>query len=104
MSGYSNQMDRNDYSVGASQSAQSNFEQAAARLEAALERRDQDVKAALADYQAEGVSDEYGALEQQWNTAGAQVRQVIATIRGSLEQNDDIALTALQRARAALPI
>ena len=99
-----NQIDRNDYSVGASQSVQSNFESVAARLEAALQRRDQDVRAALADYQADGVSEEYGALEQQWNTAGAQVRGVIAAIRGSLEQNDDVALRALSQARAALPI
>ncbi|MEZ3159428.1 hypothetical protein AB1K54_02645 [Microbacterium sp. BWT-B31] len=99
-----NQIDRNDYSVGASQSAQSNFENAAARLEAALQRRDQDVKAALADYQADGVSDEYAALEQQWNTAGAQVRSVISAIRGALEQNDDVALRALTQARASLPI
>ena len=42
---YSNQQDRNDYSIGASQSAQANFEQAAGRLEAALQRRDQDVRA-----------------------------------------------------------
>ena len=104
MTGYSNQQDRNDYSVGASQAAQANFEQAAARLEAALQRRDQDVKAALADYQADGVSDEYAGLEKQWNDAGAQVRQVITTIRSALEQNDDIALAALQRARAALPL
>lgn len=104
MSGYSNQQDRNDYSVGASQSAQANFEQAAARLEAALQRRDQDVKAAMADYQADGVSEEYATLEKQWSDAGMQVRQVISTIRGALEQNDEIAVTALQRARAALPI
>lgn len=104
MSGYSNQQDRNDYSVGASQSAQANFEQVASRLEAALQRRDQDVKAAMADYQADGVSEEYAGLEKQWTDAGTQVRQVIAAIRGSLEQNDDIALVALQRARAALPI
>ena len=93
-----------DYSVGASQSAQANFEQAATRLEAALQRRDQDVKAAMADYQADGVSEEYATLEKQWSDAGMQVRQVISTIRGSLEQNDEIAVTALQRARAALPI
>ncbi|MDN5559089.1 MAG: hypothetical protein L0G23_06590 [Ruaniaceae bacterium] len=104
MATYSNQQDRNDFSVGASQAAQANFETAAARLEAALQRRDQDVRAALADYQADGVSDEYATLERQWNDAGVQVRQVIAAIRGSLEQNDDIALTALQRARAALPL
>lgn len=99
-----NQVDRNDYSVAASQSAQTNFESAAARLEAALQRRDQDVRAALTDYQADGVSDEYAALEQQWNDAGEQVRTVIAAIRGSLEQNDDVALRALSKARAALPI
>lgn len=104
MNQYSNQQDRNDYSVGASQAVQGNFEQAAGRLEAALQRRDQDVKAALADYQADGVSDEYAALEKQWSDAGLQVRQVISAIRGSLEQNDDVALTALQRARAALPL
>ncbi|KJL47711.1 hypothetical protein RS84_02510 [Microbacterium hydrocarbonoxydans] len=99
-----NQIDRNDYNVGASQSVQSNFENVAARLEAALQRRDQDVRAALADYQADGVSEEYGALEQQWTQAGDQVRGVIAAIRGSLEQNDDIALRALAQGRAALPI
>lgn len=104
MSSYSNQQGRNDYSVGASQAAQANFERAAARLEAALQRRDQDVKAALADYQADGVSEEYAGLEKQWNDAGGQVRMVISAIRGSLEQNDDVALAALQRARAALPI
>ncbi|MFJ2367746.1 pore-forming ESAT-6 family protein [Microbacterium sp. NPDC087665] len=100
----SNQIDRNDYNVGASQSVQSNFENVAARLEAALQRRDQDVRAALADYQADGVSEEYAALEQQWTQAGDQVRGVIAAIRGSLEQNDDIALRALAQGRAALPI
>lgn len=99
-----NQIDRNDYSVGASQSVQANFESVAARLEAALSRRDQDVRAAMADYQADGVSEEYAALEQQWNTAGDQVRSVITAIRGSLEQNDDVALRALTQARAALPI
>ena len=98
-----NNVDRNDYSVGASQAAQSNFESVAARLEAALDRRDADVKQALAEYQADGVSDEYAALEQQWNAAGAQVRSIISTIRGSLEQNDDIAIRALQQARASIP-
>lgn len=101
---YGNQQDRNDYDINASQSAQQNFETVAARLEAALQRRDQDVKTALADYQADGVSDEYQQLEQQWNDAGIAVRQIIQTVRDSLQQNDDIALTALQKARAALPI
>ena len=42
-----NQMDRNDYSVGASQAVQGNFEAVASELEAALDRRDADVKQAM---------------------------------------------------------
>lgn len=72
-----NQMDRNDYSVGASQAVQGNFEVVASELEAALDRRDADVKQAMSAYQADGVSDEYAHLEQRWNMAGRQVREVI---------------------------
>lgn len=103
MSNFVNKIDRNDYNIGASEAAQSNFETVAARLEAALQRRDADVKAALADYQADGVSEEYQGLEQQWNTAGEQVRQIISAIRNSLQDNDDVARRALQQARSAIP-
>jgi hypothetical protein len=98
-----NQLDRNDYNVSSSQAAQANFEAVASQLEAALDRRDADVKQAMAEYRADGVSDEYAALEQQWNAAGQQVRSIISTIRGSLAENDDIALRALAQARAAIP-
>lgn len=100
---YSNQQDRNDYSIGASQSAQANFEQAAGRLEAALQRRDQDVRAAMADYQADGVSDEYAAMEKQWRDAGDEVKAIIKLLRESLAQNDDIAVATLTRAKSYLP-
>lgn len=98
-----NQIDRNDYSIASSEAAQGNFESVAAQLEAALDRRDADVRAAMADYQADGVSDEYAAVERDWNAAGAQVREVIQAIRTSLAENDDIARRALQQARAAIP-
>lgn len=94
---------RNDYNIGASQTTQSNFETVASQLEAALERRDQDVRAAMADYQADGVSDEYQQLEHQWNVSGAQVRDIIQTIRNSLQSNDEVAYTALQQAKASIP-
>lgn len=100
---YENKQDRNDYSVGASQSTQDNFERVAGQLEAALDRRDKDVKAAMAEYQADGVSDEYAAMEQQWNTAGASVRNVIKSIRTSLAENDDVALATLKKAKSYLP-
>jgi hypothetical protein len=98
-----NQIDRNDYNIGSSQEAQANFEAAAGALESALTRRDGDVRAAMAVYMADGVSDRYQAMEQQWNTAGQEVRNVIQSIRGSLSSNDDIASRALSQAAAAIP-
>lgn len=99
----SNQMDRNDYSVAASQAAQANFESIAAQLEAALDRRDLDVRNAMAQYYADGVSEKYQELGRQWNQAGAQVRQIISLLRNSLSQNDDIAVRAGAQAAAAIP-
>ncbi len=98
-----NMIDRNDYNISSSQAAQSNFETVASQVESLLERRDADVKAAMAEYQADGVSDEYAQLERQWNDAGRQVRDVIAKIRASLADNDDVAHRALSSARSAIP-
>lgn len=98
-----NQIDRNDYNVAASQAAQDNFKLVASQLEAALDRRDADVKAAMAEYYADGVSHEYQHLEQEWKVSGGQVRDVISAIRMSLGDNDDIAVRAGSQARSALP-
>ena len=54
-------------------------------------------------YLAEGVSDRYAAMEQQWNQAGDEVRQIITSIRTSLATNDDIAQRALQQAGSHIP-
>lgn len=99
----SNQLDRNDFDINASQAAQANFERAAAALEAALARRDQDVKAAMAVYLADGVSDRYAAMESQWNAAGTEVRGIITAIRNSLADNDEVARRSLQRAASYIP-
>ncbi|GAB2990733.1 MAG TPA: pore-forming ESAT-6 family protein [Actinotalea caeni] len=95
---YSNDDGRNDYDIGASQEVQSRFETIAGLLEAALGRRDSDVKAAMAVYQADGVSDQYAAMEAKWNAAGEEVRNIITTLRNSLGTNDEIAATALKKA------
>ena len=99
----SKQMDGNDYDITSSQSAQDNFERAASALEAALGRRDQDVKVAMSVYQADGVSDQYAAMEVQWNAAGTEVRGIIASIRNSLVENDEIARRGLQQAASYIP-
>ena len=89
--------------ISSSQAAQANFERVAGQLEAALARRDQDVKAAMAVYLADGVSDRYAAMEAQWNAAGTEVKGIIAAIRNSLSENDDVALRALQQAASYIP-
>ncbi len=92
--------DRNAHDVGASQQVQDDFDAAAANLEAALNRRQQDVDTAMADYQADGVSDEYAAMEKQWRNAGDEVKAIIKLLRESLAQSDDIAVAAISRAKS----
>ncbi|PJJ65705.1 pore-forming ESAT-6 family protein [Compostimonas suwonensis] len=94
--------DRRDYNIGASQNAQDNFNRVASRLEALIEQRNADVNAAMSDYQADGVSDEYRAKEQGWRTAADEVKGIIATLRSSMEKNDGSAQDALSRGKAAV--
>lgn len=92
--------DRNAHNVCVSQQVQDDFNLAARNLEAGLSRRQQDVNNAMADYHAEGVSDEYAAMEKKWREAGAEVKAIITLLRESLAQNDDIAIGALNRAKS----
>ena len=62
-----NSIDRRDYELAASQTAQENFNAVASRLEALIDARDRDVKTAMADYLADGVSEDYAAKEARWN-------------------------------------
>jgi uncharacterized protein YukE len=97
-----NQMDRRDFDMAASGEAQSQFERVASRLEALISQRDADVRAAMADYQADGVSDEYHGKEVRWNTVATQVRTIISTLRSTLGRNDQSAAEAMQRAKSAV--
>ena len=69
-----NQNDRRDYDIAASQNAQDNFNRVAAQLEAVIDQHDRDVAAAMADYTAEGVSEDYRAKEQRWKAVRARIR------------------------------
>lgn len=97
-----NQSDRRDYDVAASQNAQDNFNRVAAQLEALIDQHDRDVQAAMADYTAEGVSEDYRAKELRWRNAAGEVRSIIQTLRASLERNDESAHDALRKARTAV--
>lgn len=97
-----NNTEQRSYDISASESAQANFEAVASRLEGLISQRDADVKNAMAQYQADGVSDEYQAKEARWNKAAGQVRTIITTLRSSMQTTDESASGALQKAKSAV--
>ncbi|MBC3981639.1 pore-forming ESAT-6 family protein [Streptomyces buecherae] len=94
--------DRNSYDGGASSEVQGSLGSIVARLEAVITDRDRQVKAAMADFQADGVSDQYHAAEQRWNRSASEVREIIRLVRTTLEKNDGTAQSALSRAKSAV--
>ena len=97
-----NSLNRRDYDIAASQNAQDNFNAVASQLESLIAQRDADVKAAMADYQADGVSDDYAAKEVRWNTVAGRVQEIIRALRSNLVSNDETAQTAMAKGRAAV--
>lgn len=95
-------LDRRSYDTGASGEAQANLAAVVSRLETLLNQRDADVKAAMSDFQADGVSDAYHAKEVRWYKAGHEVRQIIALVKSTMENNDSTAHDTLSRAKAAV--
>jgi len=95
-------LDRRSWDDGAADAAVANFNQVAAQLEALIVQRDADVSRAMADYAADGVSDEYRAKEQRWHAVADQVKQIIGTLRGSLEESGQIAGVAARQAAQAV--
>lgn len=95
-------MDRNSYDTAASGDAQGNLQSVIARLEQVLNVRDQQVKAAMADFTADGVSDEYHGKEMQWKSSASEVRSIIAMLKNVLSQNDGTAQSTLSKAKSAV--
>lgn len=94
--------DRRSYDTGASAQAQANLATVIGNLETLINKRDGDVKKAMADFTADGVSDEYHAKEVRWNSAAAQVREIIALVKTVLTKNDTTAGQAQAQAKAAV--
>ena len=98
-------LDRRSWDDGAADEAVTNFNTVASQLEALIAQRDQDVSRAMADYTADGVSAEYQAKEQRWHNAADQVKQIITTLRSSLQESGSIAAsTSAQAAQAVANI
>lgn len=93
---------RRSYDTGASAEAQGNIQVIVSRLETLIGTHDTDVKAAMADFEATGVSDEYHAKEVKWHAAANEVREIIRLVKTTLENNDQTAHTTLGKASAAV--
>ncbi|MFJ8361582.1 pore-forming ESAT-6 family protein [Streptomyces sp. NPDC093984] len=94
--------DRRSYDTGASADAQANLQSVIGRMEQVIGDRDRQVKAAMADFTADGVADEYHGKEMRWNRASQEVKNVIALVRSTLEENDATAQSTMARAKAAV--
>ncbi|MGP8298268.1 pore-forming ESAT-6 family protein [Streptomyces inhibens] len=95
-------MDRRSYDSGASAEAQGNIQAVIARLEQVMAARDAQVKAAMSDFAADGVAEEYHGKELRWNRASQEVRSIIQLLKTTLEKNDGTAHQTLARAKAAV--
>jgi hypothetical protein len=94
--------DRRSFDMATSAEAQGNLQSVVARLEALINDRDAAVKAAMADFLADGVADQYHDKEVRWNSAASEVRSIITLVRSTLQRNDETAQSTLSRARAAV--
>jgi hypothetical protein len=94
--------DRRGFDIATSGEAQSNLQAIVARLEVLINDRDAAVKAAMSDFLADGVADQYHDKEVRWNTAAGEVRSIIALVRTTLQRNDETAQSTLSRAKAAV--
>ena len=93
---------RRSYDTGASADVQGSLQAVVARLEEVIGQRDRQVKAAMADFAADGVADEYHGKEMRWNRASQEVKNIIALVRSTLEENDATAQSTMARAKAAV--
>jgi hypothetical protein len=94
--------DRRSYDIGASGDAQGNIQVVIAQLEAVISARDGQVKAAMSDFTADGVADEYHGKELRWQSASQEVKNIINLLKTTLEKNDGTAQHTISRAKAAV--
>ncbi|EGX60932.1 hypothetical protein SZN_04843 [Streptomyces zinciresistens K42] len=94
--------DRRSYDTGASSEVQINLRSIKGQLELVLPDRERAVRAAMAEFTADGVADEYHGKELRWHRAAGEVREIIRLVRTTMEQNDGTAQSTLAGAKAAV--
>ena len=94
--------DRLSYDTDTSAAVQGDIQAIVARLESLIGEREKAVNAAISDFQADGVSEEYQAVENRFRNAANETRNIIALVKQTLNLNDQTASSAGSRARSAV--
>lgn len=94
--------DRRAYDVGASTEVQGGIKAVIGQLDTVIAAREAQVAAAMSDFTAEGVADDYHAKELRWKNASQEVKNIIQLLNTTLAKNDATAQQTLQRARTAV--
>lgn len=95
-------MDRISFDTGVSSQVQSDVQSIASRLESLIAERDQQVSAALSDFQMDGADAEYQQIESRWRNASNEVKNIISLIRQTMAENDQTATSTQSRTRSAI--
>jgi hypothetical protein len=85
------QADRISFNTASSGVVQGDLGTIIGQLESLISTRDAQVSRAMADFQADGVSEEYHHVERRWNRASNEVRTIINLVKLTMGKNDDTA-------------
>lgn len=91
--------DQIGYDTGASGQAQDEFRAVSQTLMQIINEHSGNVSNALANYEAEDVSDMFGAKSNRFDAASNQVVGIINLIQRTMAENDGTAVTGQQQAR-----
>lgn len=94
--------DRVSFDTDTSASVQGDIQSIIGRLEALIADREKAVSTAMSDFQADGVSEEYQAVEVRFKNAANETRNIISLVKETLNLNDQTATSAGSRARGAV--
>lgn len=94
--------DRLSYDTDTSSAVQGDIQSIVGRLESLMGEREKAVNSAMSDFQADGVSQEYQAVENRFRNAANETRNIIALVKQTLNLNDQTASSAGARARGAV--
>lgn len=95
-------LDRISYDTGVSSQVESDISLITSRLESLMNERNTQVMNALSEFQMDGADQEYQQVETRWKNASAEVRNIIALVRQTLEENSQTAVSTQNKTRSAI--